>query len=75
MHVLKIPRHLMQRHESRAREKLELARVTDPAKVLDLENFLLYQQAIFFTRLSGDLITLGDIPNPRAHLQLTPLSP
>jgi hypothetical protein len=66
--LLKTPRHLMQKHECRAAEKLELARTRDLEKVIELENFRLYQEAIFFARLSGQLVTLGDIPNPRAHV-------
>jgi hypothetical protein len=62
MHLLKAPRHLMQRHEARAQEKLEMARVSDPEKVADLENFRLYQEAIFFARLCGEITTLGDLP-------------
>ena len=70
MHVLKTPRHLMDVHLARARAKVEAAKSREPEKVTDLENLLIYMEVIFFTRVSGDLTTLGDIPNPRAHVPL-----
>lgn len=68
MHVLKTPRHLMDTHLVRVRAKVDAARVREPEKVTDLENLLIYMELIFFTRISGVLTTLGDIPNPRAHI-------
>lgn len=69
MHILKTPRHLWDVHMARMRQKIEVAKSREPEKVTDLENQLLYQEAIFFTRHAGELVTLGDIPNPRAHIQ------